>query len=156
MSVGESGRNHWTPITLWVVAEGAKLDELSWTQPELSGVSSGLTSVTNAKHVRDHGAYPITVPWLSEPLTAEPPWIGEYDEFWDMKYPLLIVDYGVILQAGNGDDGAFEYMLGRDRNGLVCAVKCTLEDDPDFWLQDYNSQPRLKRMWWNLLHRLGK
>ena len=149
------GNNLWTPLALHVVAEGVNLDELSWAEPDFAWISACMASVIDAKHVRDKGAYPITVPWSEKPLTADSAFVGEYDEFWDLKYPLLIVDYGVILPAGNGDDGSFNYVLGRDGKGNVCAVKCMLEDDPEFWLQNYYSHSQLKRMWWNLLHRLG-
>ena len=148
------GENHWTPINLRVTLENVMLHELSWGEPQSCWVSGSMASVINAKHVRENGAYPIPVPWSEEPIAADSGFIGEYDEFWNMKYTLLIVDYGVVLVAGNGDDGSFQYKLGRNDKGQVCAVECILEDDPDYWLQSYYSHSRLKRMWWNFIQRL--
>ena len=149
------GENHWTPVELNVVSAGIQRNKITWNEPKWCSVSGSMTSITDTKFVRENGAYPFPVPWKKTAFTAEDGWLGDYDEFWELKHSLLITRYGVILQAGNGDDGSFEYFVGCNGDGRVCAIRCVLESDTDYFLKNYQSSPLIKRMWWNLKHRLG-
>jgi hypothetical protein len=141
------GSNRWLCYDLFVVHDCCRPKDIEWDRNgTYCSVSGSMTSVTDSSFVRENSAFPIEVPWRDQPLTENDPFLGEYDEFWDLKYSLVITQFGVLIQAGNGDDGAFEYFLGRNLDGKVCAVRCVLEDDKEFWINRYYSQPWSKRL----------
>jgi hypothetical protein len=149
-----SGSDHWICHRLVVQNASVAEDDLRWEkEPRYCSVSGSMTSVFDPAFTREKSAYPLRVPWTDKPFTDGMGSIGEHDEFWQMKHSLIMTDYGVILQAGNGDDGAYKYFVGRNSNGKIGGIRCLLEDDTSYWLDRYYSQPLFRRLWKNIAGR---
>ncbi len=146
-----SGSSHWVCYELVVMHDSFSSAEISWDRDgEYCSVSGSMTAVVDPKYVREHSAFPIAVPWSKEPFSENKGSLGEYDEFWDLPFSIITTKYGVILQAGNGDDGAFLFYLGRNSDGDVCAVRCVLESDTSPWVDRFFARPWPSRLFGNL------
>ena len=141
------GSNFWLCDQLVVSHESYQVQHLDWdTKGHTCSVSGSMTAVFDSANVRQKSAFPISVPWSDDPFTEDMGCLGEYDEFWDMKHSLVMTDYGVILQAGHGDDGSYEFFTATNSNGDICAIRCVLEEDKSFWINRYYSTPLLARL----------
>ena len=141
------GSNRWLCYDLLVVHDCCRPTDLQWDRNvRYCSVSTGKTSITDASYLRENTPFPMKVAWRSRPVTKNEYLNGSsfWRDFWDLKYSIAITQFGVLIQAGG--DGDFEYFLGRNSDGKVCAVRCILEDDKESCINQYYSQPWSKRL----------